>query len=646
MKNTLRLSALVMGIGIVNLSANFAWANDSNAGAETIIVSANKKPKPIETIGASVKLIDRNEIEASQSVQLIDALVNTTGLSFARNGGYGQPTSIFIRGGESHDTLLVYDGIALSEPSLPAGNFDFANLFLNDIERIEVLKGPQSVLYGSDAIGGVISVVSREPLKPLEGTLNFEAGSLETTMLRARIGARKSGLFYTLAAHDFATGGISAKAKTIGGNEKDGFASQSIKGAISYSFNDRISVSLKADYSGAKSDFDGFPPPFYSFTDTAEYSKIKQANVYLGLNASGFKERLKSTLSFKSSQSDRRNFDPGVSPIATYIATSQNNSAEYFGNLQLSKDLDFVFGAQSNEQRYSARSPASWDPNPAASRASATLNSAYGEFQYANSKGVYVTFGARHDSHSTFGEKNTIRTSLVLKPSSTKSRFHINYGEGFKAPSLFQIYSDYGNPNIEPESGKALEFGITQELYDNWQVSMVGFERKSENQIDFFSCFGSSAPLCASRPFGFYENIKKAQTKGFEAETNYRFGAFSMNAGYAFIQTENRTIGSPNFGKSLARRPQNSANLGINYQLNSRLNASINYNYIGERYDNASNSVMLSAYDLIGVRASYKLSSGIEIYGRVENLLGEEYEIVRNYGTMPQTFNFGLRAEF
>ena len=647
MNSTKPISFLAISLGIINLTPVLAIAEDlSNQNAETIVVSATKSAKSINSVGASIRLITKKEIEASQAVQLIDALANNTGISFARNGGNGQTASIFIRGGESHDTLLVYDGVVQSEPSLPAGNFDFANFILGDVARIEVLKGPQSVLYGSDAIGGVISVVSVDPIKPLEGALNLETGSLETFLARASIGGNKSALKYSLAVQNFETGGISAKAKSIGGKEKDGFQSQGAASRISYEFNDGLSLILRANYLQGKVDFDGFPAPFYNFEDTKEYSETSHANMYLGLNHTSSSGKLRSVFSIKSSQSDRRNFDPALTPNSTYIATSQNETYEYFGDLELSKGIDFVFGFLSNDQKYSSRSPAPWDPNPIASRAAADIESIYGEFQYENQKGIFATFGVRHDSHSSFGDHTTIRTSLAFSPQASKTHFHINYGEGFKAPSLFQIYSDYGNLDIKPEIANVIEMGVTQELLENWHISLVGFNRSSENQIDYFSCFGATASLCATRPFGFYDNIKKTKAKGLEIETNYKNGEVSFDAGLAIIEAKNNTIGAVNFGKRLARRPELSGNLAVNYQITPKFNASINYNFVGERYDDGANNVRLIAYNLFGVRASLKWNEEFEIYGRIENLLDEEYTIVSNYGTLPQTLNFGIRAKF
>lgn len=614
--------------------------------AETIVISATKNPKPIETIAASIKIIDGQMIEQKQSIQLIDALNNVSGLSFSRNGGYGQTTSIFIRGGESHDTLLLYDGVAVIEPSLPAGNFDYSSVTISEVEKIEILKGPQSVLYGSDAIGGVINIISKRPKNPIESSFNLEIGSHETNLLRASVAGKISGFTYSLAAHNFQTEGISAKSKTIGGIENDGAINQGVNIGAAYAFNDNFGINLRANHVQGKTEFDGFPAPFYSFSDTEEYNKIKQTNGFLGINLKSLGGKLKSEIMVKSLQSDRRNFDPILSPEVTYIATSQSKTLEYLGNLNLSEKTDLVFGVLTNNQDYSARSPASWDPDPIASHAKASIDSYYSELQFENQNGIFFTFGGRLDKHSSFGDETTFRTSLSYAPNGSKSRFHINYGEGFKAPSLFQIYSDYGNLNLKPEIANAIEMGLSHKIAKNWQFSLIGFKRQSENQIDFFSCFGSSAPLCVARPFGYYENIKTAQIEGIEIETNFKANKISIDANYSIIDAENQTIGSPNFGKQLARRPKNSANLEIIYDWTQRFNTAITYNYIGERYDDAGNQNRLKQYELVSLRANWRLNENYEIYGRVENLFDRKYEIIRNYGIMPQSMNIGLRAKF
>jgi vitamin B12 transporter len=211
---------------------------------------------------------------------------------------------------------------------------------------------------------------------------------------------------------------------------------------------------------------------------------------------------------------------------------------------------------------------------------------------------------------------------------------------------LYQLFSEYGTPSLSPEESEDWDLSVEQRLGESVVVSATYFERDTNNMIDFVSCFGSSLPQCAFQPFGFYENVAQTQADGVElsltaqATESLRFGA-----NYTHLNAENATPGA-NLGKDLRRRPSESANVEVRYQWSIPLTTSVAAQYMGRSFEDVANNVELDSYVLVDVRASYELSPGWEIYGRVENLLDEEYETARRYGSPGSGVYAGFRAEF
>ena len=187
------------------------------ADGDSIIVTATRAPLALDEVPASIAVLDKEAIDRAQDIGVTELLLRTPGISIARNGGYGTSTSLRIRGAESEHSVVVIDGVKLNDPSSTGGGFNFANLLAGDIDRIEVLRGPQSILWGSQAIGGVVNIVTAAPEKSLEGSFDLEAGSRETVSARAAIGGRTGSLSWRLGGQRFTTDGISSHAKAFGG---------------------------------------------------------------------------------------------------------------------------------------------------------------------------------------------------------------------------------------------------------------------------------------------------------------------------------------------------------------------------------------------------------------------------------------------
>ena len=613
-----------------------------------VIVTANRSVQAADRVGESVTVLTTKQIEASQAVGVVDLLVRTPGVSLSRNGGLGSATSLRIRGAETDQTVVIIDGVKLNDPSATGGGYNFGNLLTGDIARIEILRGAQSTLWGSQAIGGVVNLITAEPTRPLEASLTAEAGSRGTSYLRGGIGGASDRIDWRVAASHYQTDGFSTFAR---GNEKDGYENTGLSGRLNIRLNDDVSLDLRSVYSDGRVDFDGFPAPLYAFGDTREYGTTKDLVAYAGVSIDLFDDRLKNRIAYAYTRTDRQNFDPTqAAATLTFDSRGENRRYEYQGVLDLTQGWVATFGAEHEDSEFVA----------APSTASVGIDGAYVQVQGEVIDGLTLTGGVRRDEHDTFGGRTLGQAAAAWSLNDGATMLRASFGQGFKAPSLYQLYSDYGNTGLAPEEADSWDAGIEQHLFDKrLMVSATYFARDTTNQIDFASCAGtetiSSAPLCfvpasiesaaPRRRFGYYDNIAHTKANGVELAAAAYVGPVEVQANYTYTDATNESAGANN-GRSLARRPQDTANLSATYVWPFRLSTTVAVQYAGESFDNASNSVRLAPYTLVDLRASYPVNDTVEVYARIENVGDEDYATTSDYGVAGRGAFLGVRARF
>jgi vitamin B12 transporter len=616
---------------------------DAAGGVSELVVTATRSPQPADQVGQSVTILGAAQIRASQAVVVSDLLSRTPGVAFSRNGGPGGVTALRIRGAESDQTVVVVDGVKLNDPAATGGGYNFANLMVGDIASIEVLRGAQSTLWGSQAIGGVVSIVTTRASAPFEGDILLEAGSQETTNASAALGGAGERGDWRLAASRYATQGVSSYRL---GAEDDRYLNAQLSGQARIRINDEASLDLRALYAKARKDFDGFPAPAYAFADTAEYGRSEDLVAYAGLNFGRSDGRLKSRLAAGVTRTSNTSFDPaqGASPI-TFDADGRNRRLDYQGVWSSSPVWTATFGAETERSEMRTSSP--FDPQP--SRAEARIDSAYVQIHGAVARGLSLTAGLRRDRHDTFGGHTLGQVAAAWSLNEGDTVIRASFGQGFKAPSLYQLYSDYGNAALAAEEADAWDIGLQQQILGGKVVvTATYFDRDADNQIDFVSCAtGSTDPLCRVNGgrFGYYDNTAKARARGVELIGSARIGALALDANYAWTEAENVSPG-PNLGKALARRPEHLANLQAAYAWPTGLTTTAAVRYVGESFDSAANTYRLEGYAVVDLRASLAVSEQIELHARVENAFNEGYETVRNYGSAGRGVFVGLRARF
>lgn len=636
------ISTLAVCAGLAT-AANAQGIDRSGSRDPVIVVTANRTAQPVDRVGQSITVIDAEEIQRRQAVTVADLLRTVPGVSIARNGGVGTSTSVFIRGAESDQTVALIDGVKLNDPSSPGGGFNFGSLLVGNIERIEVLRGPSSVLWGSQAIGGVVNMITRQPTEDLSVNLRGEYGYRNTGQIVGNVAGKTGPLSASAGAGWYRTDGISAFSEARGGIEKDGYENFGANANVNLALSEAISVEARGWYSDGRVNIDGFPAPSFTLGDVNEESRTREIVGYTGLNAALLDGRFRNRLGYAYTDTRRRNIALDGPDTETFAGNGRNERLEYQGVLDVVEGWQAIAGLERETSRFSS---SSYGGAPSIGRA--RLDSAYGQLIATPVAGLTLTGGLRHDDHDRFGSATTFAASGVFTPGQFGTTIRASYAEGFKAPSLYQLQSDYGNQLLHPERSKGWDAGITQQLVGGaLQASATYFRRNSTDLITFVSCPLPRTGICEGRPSGTYDNVAKARSEGVEiGVTMQPVEALLLQANYTFTDSTNRSPGNANFGRQLIRRPQHSVTTLIDYRWPFGLETGATLTHVGSSFDTASNSRKVEGYVLADLRASLPLTDGIDIYGRVENLFDEQYETIFRYGTPGRAAYVGVRLRY
>ena len=584
------------------------------------IVVAARVPQYRTEVGQAVTVLTRADIEQRQSVVLSDLLATTPGVTVSRTGGVGTVTAVRIRGAEGEQTLTIIDGIRVNDPSSPGGAFDFGTLLAGSIDRVEILRGPNSVPWGSQAIGGVINITTATPGPGVQARGNVEYGSHDTLYANAGLSGGTGPLTAAFTGGYLRTDGISAAAN---GTEADGFRQYGATGKVGLEITPDIGIDLRGYYADSRTQYDAaFPAPNYVVSDSADYSTSKEAYGYAGAHANLFDGRFHNRAAFTIADIKRDNFAAPNTPVS-FFSRGRTERYEYQGDFQLVEQVKIVGGAEHEDSRL----------NDGSTFASTGITSVYGEAIVKPIRQLTVTGGVRHDDHRTFGSHTTFGADAALALDGGTT-LRASYGEGFKAPTLYQLYSFYGTRSLQPETARSYDVGIQQRLLDGQvSASVTYFHRDTTNQIDFdLNTFT-------------YQNIARTRAEGVEVEVAlHPVEALTVSGNYSYIDAKNRSTGTT-FGKDLARRPKQTVSVSADYRFPFGLSLGGTVSHVGDSFDNAGNTVRLDGYVLAGFRAEMAIGHGLSVYGRIDNVFDEKYRTVANYGTDGRAAYGGIRVK-
>lgn len=628
-----------------------AFADDSTL--ESVVVTATRTPQPADKTAESITVITAEQIQTQQTDFLTDILDQTPGISLVRNGGAGQNATIGIRGAPAGQTLVLFDGVRINDPSSTDGEALLGDVLANNIDRIEILRGPQSTLYGSDAMGGVVNILTkRGGDAPFALDAMAEGGSFDTLHANVAAHGTAGDVDYGAAANYFISNEISAADARNGNTEKDGTQNAGATANIRWHVSDILSVDLRGYYSHARTSFDGFPPPNFSLTDDPEFGDDALLAGYAGVNLDLLDNRFHNRFALIGSRSDRTDFGTfdfftgAFSPDQNFFGKGSVARFEYQGIFDIDSANQLSFGAESERTTFSTQSVFDFPPMPTSG--GRRLSSGYGQYQTTLFNQLTLTGGVRYDHDSEFGGHTSLKAAAAWTPNDGDTVLHANYGDGFKAPTLYELFSQYSNPfhDLAPESAHGWEVGGEQRLLDGrLDGSVTYFDRRTHNQIDFVSpdCFTPpTPPICKIRPFGYYENIDRSDAKGVElALTAHVTDTLSANADYTWLAPVDLSTGT-----DLARRARNSASGSLVWAPLPGASLGTSVTYTGSRFDSPGEFNRLPGYTLVNIFGTYPVMDRLSLFARVENLFDEKYEPVLGYGAPGRAAYGGVRVDF
>lgn len=584
--------------------------------ADDIVVTATGVPQDAGQVGQAVTVIDRATIEQRQTVAISDLLATTPGVTVSRNGGLGTLTNVRIRGAEAEQTLVLIDGVRVNDPSSPGGGFDFANLLAGSIERVEVLRGPNAVPWGSQAIGGVVNVVTEQPTDGFKGHAQFEGGSFGTALGSGGIVGGNDRINGALTAGWISTDGISASDK---GTERDGYDQVGGTGRLNVALAPGIGLDLRGYYTHSKVDLDS-----YTFADDSEYAETQELYGYAGAHADFADGAFRNRVAVTVADINRDNYDPSTGSAPIFFYRGRSERYEYQGDYTIGV-LRLVAGVEHEDSRM-------FDGYD---HFSTGVTSEYGEAIVNPVRALTLSAGVRNDDHDVYGSHVSFGANAALRLD-TGTTVRASYADGFKAPTLYQLYSPYvGNRDLKPEKAHSYDIGVEQRLAgDRLVASATWFHRNTRN-------------LIVGDPLTYlYFNYDRARAKGIElALTAKPVDALTIEGSYSLIDTANLSPGD-DFGNDLARRPRNSASVSADYRMPFGLSVGGTVTRVGHSFDNSANTVRLGGYTLVGLRAEMPVWHNVSIYGRIDNLFDEKYETVAGYGTYGRAAYGGIRLRF
>jgi vitamin B12 transporter len=598
----------------VTASIGAAVAAEPSAATGDQIVVYGNRVQDADRVGSAVTLISAEDIELAQDAFVADALRRAPGIALARNGAYGGVASARIRGGSSGQTLVVIDGAVVNDAAAPQGGFNFGNLDVADVERIEILRGPQSLIWGADAIGGVIYIKTKREGAPLSAYA--EGGSRATfrggATAHGSIGA--TSLRATLSG--VSSDGLS---RASVGAEKDAYRTIGASLSAAAPLGERADARLTARFSDSRAELDGFPAPAFTFNDTAEREDTQDYAITARL-AHRHGKRYDGALTLTASNIKRENFDAGA---PTFDARGRRMGALYQGFLQISDRLLLAAGGEAERTR-AIVSGVDED---------ASAGALYVMAEAEPLRRITISAGIRHDTFSNFDGETTARIAgaiLLAEGADSQTRLRGSWGEGFRAPTLFELnFDQFGvtpNPDLRPERARGADIGVEQSFgAGGSRLRATYFRQRVRDQIDFdFAGNG-------------YFNIDRVKSEGLEVEADIALGDIATIGGtYSLIDARDEMTGG-----RILRTPKHSGSASISLSPVGALSLSATAYFNGREEDFPAPNASFARLD---VRASYDVSETLQVYGRVENAADADYEDVSGYAEPGASAFAGVRV--
>ena len=613
---------------------------------EPVVVSATKTPVPLRQVTSAVEVWTEDDLQQRQVKTVVEALRLTQGTAVLQNGGPGGVANVRIRGGSSSQTLVLIDGAIVN--SATSGSFNFAHLTTDNIEKIEIVRGAQSTLWGADAMGGVINITTKRGQGSPKAGAFFEYGSFNTLREGGHLSGSEGPVDFSFGLSRWDTTGISQINDRRGATERDAYRNWQASSRLGMALprNGRLDfnfrwwkASLNIDSSFGPSDVIGARNDSERFIFSGQYRQ-------------SWTDWWTHGLTFSRSQ-DAGLYDPGTlqrnlstgmtrvpfgGPNETRVVANRIESQHDF---RLNQYVTLTAGYQLREQL--------GENDTGLSEKIVSSHAGFGQMQLNLFNRFLATAGVRYDAYNVFGEATTYRVTGGYLVKETNTKIRSSYATGFRAPTISELFwPGFGNPDLQPEENQSFDVGVDQTLFaDRVKISGGYFWNRYRDLIQTIQ----SAEVCGTGSFGANYcpvNVASAKSQGWEATMNVVMvqdhpWVKRLELKGQYTRTLTRDLGA---GSRLIRWPVDQASLSLYYRPVDSLNVILDFRFAGSQFNNRENTQRVNSFNVINLAVNYEISDHFQAYVRVDNLFDEEYEEVLYFGTPGSSMFGGIRANF
>lgn len=593
---------------IAALSSGICTAEKNVTETAPVFVSATRTELSLEKLGRSTTLLSEEYLENSQQSLLRDVLFTVPGMDVRSYGPFSNTTRLSIRGMQSYHTRMMINGIPLQDVSTPQVTPAFADLTLDGVQQIEIVRGGHSTLFGSNAIAGVVNVITKNGEGEPQGTIGAEVGSSAFHRVYGTLNGSSQKTNYMISSSYLSDNGIDVLGAD---HDHDGFRNQSHLGTFGLILDENWKLNLLGRYATSQEEYDN------SFGPDNEWA-TRTITAGASLEGKHLMDMMDLKLYTSVNDTQRRQVVSGDLYDGTTLLYGLQNS------VTINPDNILTFGYE-HESQY-AENMDSWGTDISVRHRTDAI---FLQHEAALTDNLFLTLGGRFNSHSEFGKETTWSSSLAWLLEETGTKFHTSYATGFRSPSLYELYGPYGNADLDPETSSSFDIGFEQTAADSTLTfGSTWFRNRTEDAIDWsFTTFA-------------YGQISGIKTSGLESFINWQPNKdFSMKLTHTYTHTNNMENES-----SLIYVPRHKASLVADYRCPSEKAVL----QVAALYNGSTETDAEDIEDglLINTSLTCKVNDSVEIYGRIENLLNENYDLIRTYNTRERTFFFGTKLSF
>jgi len=622
-----------------------------------VIVSATKTEIPAKQVTSAVEVMTGEQIQQRNVKTVAEALRWAQGLAVFQSGGPGTAVDVRMRGGTPEQTLVLIDGAIVNSATL--GSYDFANLTTDNIERIEILRGNQSMLWGSDAMGGVINITTKRGRDTPNISAFSEYGSFNTIREGTTVTGKKGSVDFSGAISRWDTTSFSAINYRRGATERDGYHNWqgSVRLGVELPWDGKLEFSFR--WLNGIVNFDGFDPNTGDPADVlgakSQDTQYVFAGNYMQPITNWWSQKLTMARSTDNLSTNPGTFFRNVVTEATGIpfqdfsqVNTTSNRIEWQNNFQVGKPLLLTAGYQFREQIGEVQNFS--DPTMSVPTKILSSNAGFGEAQLNLWDRLFGTAGIRQDEYNVFGSATTYRVTGGYLHQETGTKLRGSYGTGFRAPTINELFfPGFGNPNLQPEKSQGLDVAIDQTVLKDRGILSVGyFWTRYRNLI--LSVFD---PTVCTAPFSFgfcAQNAGLARAQGIEASAKLNLvrdalwiKSLDLQFQYTYTSTNDLTGGQDT---RLPKWPLNQWSTILSYQPIEALRANLEGRFVGQRFNNVGNEQPIPSFYVWNVSATYQLDKQVQLYVRADNIFNRQYEEVLFFGTPIRSIFGGMRVNF